>query len=192
MAKGRDSGMPAVDLWESFFDPAGILEALGCQRILGDAVEFGCGYGTFTLPAAQRVSGILYASDIDPTMLTSTAARASRNEVRNIVTEERDFLAFGSGRPDASVSFVMLFNILHVEEAFSLLREAHRNLREGGMAAVIHWKHDMRTPRGPPLAIRPSPEQCAACAERAGFYPQRIVRELPNSPWHWGMLLQRF
>lgn len=183
--------MPAVELWESFFDPTGILEALGCQRISGDAVEFGCGYGTFTLSAAQQVSGFLYASDIDPAMVASTTARALEYGIGNIVIEERDFLGSGSGRPDASVSFAMLFNILHVEDAISLLREAYRNLRQGGMAAVIHWKHDMQTPRGPPLAIRPSPEQCAAWAEGAGFCVQSVVRELPNSPWHWGMQLQR-
>ena len=183
--------MPAVEMWESFFDAVGILEALGCQRISGDAVEFGCGYGTFTLPAARQISGILYTSDINPAMLESTAARASKGGVRNIVIEERDFLSFGSGRPDGSVGFVMLFNILHVEEALSLLNEAHRNLRDGGVAAVIHWKRDLQTPRGPPLAIRPSPEQCAAWAERVGLRPQPCYMELPNSPWHWGMLLQR-
>ncbi len=154
-------------------------------------MEFGCGYGTFTIPAAQRVSGTLYASDIDPAMVVSTGARTSKNGIRNIVVEERDFLTSGSGRPDASVSFVMLFNILHVEESLSLLVEAHRILSEGGTVAVIHWRQDIQTPRGPPLAIRPSPEQCGAWGKRAGLRTLSVIRELPNSPWHWGMLLAR-
>ena len=63
MSKGRDSGMPEVGQWESYFDAAGILESLGCRRLGGDAIEFGCGYGTFTDPAAQRTLGTVYALD---------------------------------------------------------------------------------------------------------------------------------
>jgi SAM-dependent methyltransferase len=183
--------MPTVDVWEDFFDPPAILETLGCHGISGDAVEFGCGYGTFTLPAAKRISGIVYALDIDPTMVAATADRALTQGIRNIVVEERDFLARGSGRPDSSVSLVLLFNILHIEAPIGLLCEAHRNLREGGAAVVIHWKRSIETPRGPPLAMRPSMEQCQAWAETAQLQSRKLVSELPNSPWHWGMLLQR-
>jgi hypothetical protein len=63
VSKGRDSGMPEVGQWESYFDAAGILESLGCRRLGGDAIEFGCGYGTFTDPAAQRTLGTVYALD---------------------------------------------------------------------------------------------------------------------------------
>ncbi|HEY0800325.1 MAG TPA: class I SAM-dependent methyltransferase [Steroidobacteraceae bacterium] len=190
MAKGRDSGMPSVDLWESFFDPGAILGALECLQVCGDAVEFGCGYGTFTVALAPRVSGTVYALDIDPAMVSATAIRASAAVIPNIVVEQRDFVTAGSGRPDESVGFVMLFNILHIEEPIGLLSEAHRILREGGTAAVVHWRRDVDTPRGPPLEIRPSAEQCRAWAERSGLR-WRSVLNLPNSPWHWGMLLER-
>jgi hypothetical protein len=33
MAKGRDSGMPAMEHWESYFDAAGILESLDCRAL---------------------------------------------------------------------------------------------------------------------------------------------------------------
>jgi SAM-dependent methyltransferase len=190
VAKGRDSGMPPVEQWETFFKPTGILEALGCSGVAGDVVEFGSGYGTFTIAAAPRVSGIIYALDVDPAMVSATAARASAARARNIVVVERDFVADGSGRPDGSACFVMLFNILHIEDPVSLLREAHRNLRVGGIAGVIHWRCDVATPRGPPFEIRPRPEECRAWAEEAGLhwlsYPP-----LTDSPWHWGLKLER-
>ncbi|MHB8478107.1 MAG: class I SAM-dependent methyltransferase [Steroidobacteraceae bacterium] len=190
MTKGRDSGMPAAEQWESYFDAAGIVEALGCCHLTGDVVEFGCGYGTFTIPAAQRTSGTVYALDIDAPMVAATAARASQAGLWNVTVEQRDFVAHGCGRETRSSSFAMLFNILHIEDPVGLLRESHRVLRPGGLAAVIHWKHDIRTPRGPPLDIRPPPGQCRTWGEEAGL---RWVRNeiLPGSPWHWGMVFAR-
>lgn len=182
--------MPPAQLWESFFDPTGVFDALGCHSTRGDAVEFGCGYGTFTVAVAPRVSGTVYALDIDADMVKATVARASDAKIGNIVVEQRDFVTLGSGRAGGSVDFVMLFNILHIEDPVALLREAYRNLHEGGTAAVIHWRPDIETPRGPPLEIRPHPQQCASWAEQAGFRCQS-ARDLPNSPWHWGMLLER-
>jgi SAM-dependent methyltransferase len=181
--------MPAAEQWESYFDAAGILEALGCCHLSGDVIEFGCGYGTFTIPAAQRISGTLYALDIDPYMVKATATRVSQAGLNNVIVEQRDFVTQGCGRESRSASLVLLFNILHIEDPVGLLKEAQRVLRSGGLVGVIHWNYDARTPRGPPLDIRPQPEQCRAWGEQAGL---RWVRgeDLPGSPWHWGMVLE--
>jgi SAM-dependent methyltransferase len=190
MSKGRDSGMPVVEQWESYFDAAGILDSFGFGRLSGDAIEFGCGYGTFTIAAAPRILGTLFALDIDPLMVAATAARVLKADLKNVVVEQRDFVTQGCGRNPLSASLVLLFNILHIEDPVGLLKEAHRVLRVGGQVAIIHWNHDVRTPRGPPLIIRPRPEQCRAWGEEAGL---RWVRNesLVGSPWHWGMLLER-
>ena len=182
--------MPAAEQWESYFDAAGILESLGGRNLSGDAIEFGCGYGTFTIPAAQRVSGMVYALDIDPLMVASTAARISQVGLKNVIVEQRDFVDEGCGREPQSACLALLFNILHIEDPVGLLQEAHRVLHPAGLVGIIHWKHDVRTPRGPALRIRPRPEQCRAWAEEAGL---RWVRDqvLPGSPWHWGMVLER-
>ena len=51
--KTRESGMPECQMWEKFFNPAKILTTLGIISKTGDVAEFGCGYGTFTIPAAK-------------------------------------------------------------------------------------------------------------------------------------------
>lgn len=89
--------MPPPELWEGFFEPDSILKALGCGYVPGDAVEFGCGYGTFTIAAARRLFGIVYASDIDPLMVSATIDRVAQAAVRNVVVETRDFVSEGCG-----------------------------------------------------------------------------------------------
>ena len=63
--KLRDSGMPDERYWESLFDVPTILDALEITSELADVAEMGCGFGTFTIRAAQRISGTLFAFDID-------------------------------------------------------------------------------------------------------------------------------
>jgi SAM-dependent methyltransferase len=188
MAKGRESGMPEAAYWETFFNPDCIVSKLDCAG--GDVVEFGCGYGHFTVPAARLVSGSVYALDIDPKMVAATKSRASSAGCSNVITQERDFLADGCGRPECSASYAMLFNILHIAEARELLRETYRVLASGGKVGAIHWKLDESTPRGPSISIRPRPEQCREWAQRAGFQFVR-TEDLCCCSWHWGMVLEK-
>ena len=51
----RESGMPPEEMWSKFFDPITVLKNLGLAANCRDVLEFGCGYGTFTIPAAQMV-----------------------------------------------------------------------------------------------------------------------------------------
>jgi len=57
--KLRDSGMPDEAFWETLFDVDLILDRLEIDKRLGDVLEMGCGYGTFTLPVARRISGLV-------------------------------------------------------------------------------------------------------------------------------------
>lgn len=180
--------MPPQDYWDSFFDAEKILDELRLDASRHDVLEFGCGYGTFTLPAARRITGKLIALDLDAGMLETTRKRADDAGLENIEYVLRDFVADGSGLADGSVDYAMLFNILHGEDPVGLLAEAKRNLCPGGLLGVIHWNYDETTPRGPPLDIRPRPEQCLCWAEEAGFTADSDIIELP--PYHYGMVLR--
>lgn len=182
----RESGMPEQDLWESFFDPEQMLTRLALGEDVRDVVEFGCGYGTFSLPAARRARGTVFALDLDPAMLDAARRRAADAGLDNIEFLQRDFMAEGSGLDGGGADYAMVFNILHCEAPVSLLREAARNVGHGGTVAVIHWAHDRETPRGPPMAMRPSPEQCIAWAREAGLAQRGSVIDLP--PHHFGLL----
>lgn len=120
-------------------------------------------------------------------MVAETATLAARNGLANVRAEERDFLAHGTGRPDGSAGYAMLFHILHVEEPGALLGEAFRTPRPGGRMGVVHWKHDPATPRGPSLAIRLTPEQCREWGEASGFEFVR-AEDVCCCSWHWGLV----
>jgi hypothetical protein len=105
--------------------------------------------------------------------------------MHNVIAVQRDFVIEGTGVSDRSVGYAMLLNILHAENPEGLLREAYRVLRVGGTVAVTHWIYDERTPRGPPLSIRPRPEQCVGWLQAAGFRSVSPHIDLP--PFHYGL-----
>jgi SAM-dependent methyltransferase len=181
--------MPGQEVWSSFFRPVEALQRLGFGLQHEEVVDIGCGYGTFSIAAAQLTSGVVHALDVDGEMVDATAKNAQRNGVNNIRATQRDFMVDGTGLPEGSVGYAMLFNILHAEEPERLLREAFRSLANGGIVAVMHWIPDERTPRGPALSIRPRPEQCLAWLRAAGFKSESRVIDLP--PFHYGLFAHK-
>jgi len=184
--KIRESGMPEREMWKKFFDSANILATLGLNSQTVDVAEFGCGYGTFTIPAAKIIKGEIYAMDIEPDMISVTKNEAAKHGLKNVIAVLRDFMAEGSGLEDKSVDYVMLFNILHLENPVALLLEANRILKKGGKIGIIHWNYDPATPRGPSMDIRPKPEDCIKWAESVGFVG---AVQYDLKPYHYGIVL---
>jgi SAM-dependent methyltransferase len=188
--KLRESGMPEEAYWEALFDVPLILDRLGIDASLKNVVELGCGYGTFTLPVARRVTGVIETVDIEPAMIERTRQRAEAEGLRNVVCELRDVMASGFGGASELRDACLLFNILHCEQPVRLLTEAGRAVRPGGWVLVIHWRHDPATPRGPAMEIRPRPEQILDWAEQTKLLePASPILDLP--PWHHGVRLKR-
>jgi SAM-dependent methyltransferase len=186
----RDSGMPEEIYWESLFDVPLILDRMGLNSSLSDVVELGCGYGTFTIPVAQRIAGALDAFDLDSPMIARTQEVARESGVYSLTLHLRDVLADGFGLPDDSRDAVMLFNILHTDEPVKLLAEAARVLQPGGLVQIIHWRYDPTTPRGPSMDIRPRPEQIHAWAHETGLF-DCAAEPIDLPPWHYGLVLRR-
>ncbi len=188
--KYRDSGMPPQEHWETLLDVETILDRFALGPQTGDVAELGCGYGSFTIPLARRIGGVVHAFDIDAAMIETTRRRAAEAGLANVRPVLRDVAADGFGLPEASCDACLLFNILHGEGPAEMLREAARVVRPGGTVAVIHWRSDIVTPRGPALDIRPRPEQIVEWSGSAGGL---ALQEPPFilPPWHCGVRLTR-
>jgi len=188
--KVRDSGMPDEEMWAGFFEPSTVLATFGLDRGVQDLVEFGCGYGTFTLAAAEIASGTVHALDIEPEMVDVVLQKCVDAGVTCVRATVRDFVGEGTGLADCSMDAALLFNILHHEEPVALMKEALRVLKPNGSLAVIHWNYDPMTPRGPAMEIRPRLEQCIEWGREAGLtFNEQDRYDLP--PYHYGLLLKK-
>jgi SAM-dependent methyltransferase len=188
--KIKESGMPPEEVWSSFFDVEEILNRMQVNSRVVDAADFACGYGTFAIPAAQRITGIMYAVDIDPKMTQTVESSARALRLVNLRPIVRDLVREGSGLKDQSVDYVMLFNILHSEQPQILLQEAFRVLRERGIVGIIHWIRDSSTPRGPPLELRPTVEQCVEWCLESGFASASEM-SMELKPYHFGLIMKK-
>ncbi|MDO8731525.1 MAG: class I SAM-dependent methyltransferase [Actinomycetota bacterium] len=189
--KGRESGMPDEAYWASFFEAEIAVDRLIESVVDGNVIEFGCGYGSFTVSAARRTTGQVIALDIEPKMVEIVRQKAATLNLPNIQAEVRDFVAHGTGVATGSQAHAMIFNLLHLEQPVALLREAYRTLQDGGALSVIHWRSDIQTPRGPSLEIRPTPEQCRMWMAEAGFRAIESVDLQSCCPFHFGLLARR-
>ena len=184
--KIRDSGMPGEAIWNAFFNVEKILDTLFVNNSVTNLVEVGCGYGTFTLEAARRIQGKLFALDIELDMIEYVSNKAATEGIRNIELHNIDVFSHEPKIKKELVDYVMLFNIMHHDKPLEFLAKAYKILKSGGKVGIIHWRTDMETPRGPDMTIRPKPEQCVRWAELAGFSValQPVILE----PFHYGLV----
>ncbi len=182
-----DSGMPDEEYWNSLFDISLIVDWLDLKVVRDPIVEIGCGYGTFTIPVAREAKAEVQAFDIDQAMIETARRNAARADIHNAYFNLRDVVEDGTGLEPESSGMVLLFNILHFEGRRDLLDEASRILKPRGVVAIIHWRKDIPTPRGPRVESRPDKEMIMDSIRNLGLSfdgNSRIIE-----PYHWGMQL---
>jgi SAM-dependent methyltransferase len=172
----------------SFSTPEQILKQMEFTKDLDNVVDFGCGFGTFTIPASLLIKGKIHAFDIDPDMIALLKGKIDFQNLKNIELHLKDFIVDGSGLKDYSIDYVILFNILHHDNPNQILKEIFRILKPGSKAGIVHWRSDIETPRGPQLDIRPTPEQCKHWAIESGFV---IRKEIILEPYHFGTIISK-
>jgi ubiquinone/menaquinone biosynthesis C-methylase UbiE len=122
-------------LREQFQDLTKVLVASGLEA--GQTVlDYGCGIGSCTLPAAEIVgrTGLVYALDIHPLATETVRKRATKAGLSNI---ETILSGCDTGLESGSLDVVLLFDVLHaIQDQAQLLKELGRVLRPGGLLVV--------------------------------------------------------
>jgi len=134
-----------------FRDKKGEVLLTGAKR--GDVIlDYGCGIGFNTIPAAEIVGreGTVYALDIHPLAIKSVEKRIREKGLKNVKTILSDL---NTGLPDESVDVVLLYNVLPmVKNRPALIKELYRVLKPGGVLSVksglivnLYSREKMRT-----------------------------------------------
>jgi SAM-dependent methyltransferase len=190
--KLRESGMPAENIWGSFFNPEDYLRSMAIDNKIKNFLDIGCGYGTFLLPAAKVISGRAIGIDIDNQLVSDLKEKAINQGITNIELMCDDISNQNSSeimvKYLTKIDFIAMFNILHCEQPVQLLKSVVRLLSPNGRVGVTHWKYE-HTPRGPSMEIRPKPEQIIKWASEAGL---ELIQELDLPPYHYGLVFKRF
>lgn len=101
-------------------------------------LDFGCGSGTYTIPAAKIVgeSGLVYALDVSSTALDKMEKRADREGLKNIV--RIDALGGVDVRlEDESIDHALLIDVLQeIDDREALFNEIYRILKPSGVEIV--------------------------------------------------------
>jgi len=105
-------------------------------------LDFGCGTGLFTIPAARivGVKGKVYALDCFPRQLEIVRERVRKTGLINIETILSDNR---TGLPDECIDVIWMSDVLHeIKQKRAVLEELHRVLRREGVLAIYDGMRD--------------------------------------------------
>jgi ubiquinone/menaquinone biosynthesis C-methylase UbiE len=80
----------------------------------------------FSIPAAKRILGNVYALDIDPAMLEIINEKAQKQQLTNIVPVQRSMEALPL--PDGSIDMIIASLVLHEIQPLAPLLQQMKNL----------------------------------------------------------------
>ncbi|TEU02583.1 MAG: class I SAM-dependent methyltransferase [Dehalococcoidia bacterium] len=145
MNERKDKPMPDIGfrmmsfffrIRDRFRDPGKQLEKVGIKE--GQTLlDFGCGSGSYVIPAARMVgeNGRVDALDIHPLAISAVEKKANKEGLTNIATilSDRD-----TGLPDESIDVVLLYDVIRsIKDKRALLKELHRVMKENGLLSIL-------------------------------------------------------
>lgn len=168
-----------------FANPENIIAQVG----MGNGavvVDFGCGSGFFTLPAAKLSGndGTVYAVDILQDKLAVTQSSSQHAGFKNVTVVQADLAQPLTEIPEATADYVIMSNIVHQVDRGALLKNAYRVLKTGGKVLIVDWKKGY-TPFGPPQELRVAPEDLEHECTKVGLRKEKNVE---SDGYHYALL----
>jgi len=126
-------------LWRGIYSKRNILrkwEQINLTQEGQIFLDYGCGTGDFTIPAAKKVGkkGKVYALDYFPRQLEIVEKRSRKEGLANIETILSNSK---TGLPDECIDIIWMCDVLHeITERRAVLAELHRVLRSEGVLAI--------------------------------------------------------
>lgn len=119
-------------------------------------IDFGCGYGHYTVPCAMALNGtgMVYAIDGDNNALEWIKTKMDMYKIDNINTIKTD-RSLKIDFEDRSIDAVLMYDIVHIVKCsdgcksdipirLPIYQEAHRVLKEGGRLSVLTFDSEIK------------------------------------------------
>lgn len=155
-------------------------------------VDFGCGYGHYTLGCALALeqSGVVFAVDCDAKALKWINKKEQMYKIDNIKTIQTNGMPV-IDFPDNSVDVVLLYDIGHIHEkgtkkslAPNLFKEAYRVLKKGGILSTLNFNSDIKKMRFEDEKTKIIREDIDAAIVQVGFSFSHIVASGVHFDWY--------
>ncbi len=153
---------PSRDNWQM---PTRVIEALKLSPSASVA-DIGAGTGYFSVRLARAVPrGIIYAVDVEPSMLGHIHKRAAGEHLQNVVTVHAISRSPNLPKPVDLALVVDTYH--HLPSRPTYFRELAKSLTAEGRVAIIDFRKD--SPEGPPPEFRFEADHIIGEMKQAGY-----------------------
>ncbi|PPA69394.1 class I SAM-dependent methyltransferase [Jeotgalibacillus proteolyticus] len=151
------------------FSPEQLLDLIRLRES-DNVLDFGAGTGYFTIPAAKRVKGNVYAMDIDASMLGIIIEKSRKEQLENIVPVEGSIEALPVS--ESSIDVVIASLVLHeIQPLAPLLQQLKKVLKKDGYLICLELEPKGSSGKAP----RITSEGMKLAMKEAGFHVKEII-----------------
>lgn len=169
-SKGKESYLESPERRKEF-SPEQLLNMIPLKET-DSILDFGAGTGYFSIPAAKRIMGNVYALDIDPSMLEIINEKALKEKLTNIVPVQGSMEALPL--PDGSIDMIIASLVLHEIQPLAPLLQRMRNvLKKEGYLICLELEPKGSSEKAPRITLEGMEREM----KEAGF--QVIEKFLP-------------
>ena len=145
------------------FSPEQLLNMIPLKET-DNILDFGAGTGYFSIPAAKRILGNVYALDIDAEMLEIINEKAQKQQLTNIVPVQGSMEALPL--PDGSIDMIIASLVLHeIQPLAPLLQQMKNLLKKEGYLICLELEPKGSSEKAPRMTL----EEMEREMKKAGF-----------------------
>ena len=163
-------------------------------------MDAGCGDGHIAIKVVEEYlpDGTVYAVDVYDASIEDMETYKKEKGIENLINIEADITEGIPGVEDESVDVVLTVNVFHGFKASRKMDDAidefARIIKQDGKIAIMDYKA-WEVPKGPPTAVRSSPEELKEIFMKHNlkmtYLNEEIGEDIPQGKSHYFIVFQK-